>query len=77
MPKLAAMGVEVLSASDIALLPDSVFERVQPKGGELKVLLAELRMTKAQRAGAVAAAGAGMSTLLYTVEGLRASRSKK
>jgi hypothetical protein len=53
VPKLAEMGFEIENSSDIALIPDAVFERGIPKGEAKEALLAEYRAKKAgQAAGA-------------------------
>jgi hypothetical protein len=55
IPKLQEMGFDIESASDIALVPEAVFERGIPKGEAREALLAEYRANKARQAGEAAA----------------------
>jgi hypothetical protein len=56
LPKLAKLGFDVQSSSDVALVPDAVFEPGCPKGALLRRLLDEYKTKKADQAAASRAA---------------------
>jgi hypothetical protein len=79
LPKLVEIGFEIETSSDIAFVPDAVFERGIPKGAVREALLAEFRANKARQAAPAAgdaeAAAAGRqfaATCPLDVEGLLA-----